>query len=150
MVTRSIELPLGMFAIYSVGRIYFGLNPDEWVSIDWSIIRNFTAVSQSIHRQNFNSLSILFKFFFSMSLKSKIFSNFVISQTNRDANLTNLGTLLSITFTEHYLNFYPRVMCTTKSVWDRSVILERLAVKIIMGNLFYKHHFYWLCSSDRI
>ncbi|CAF1174381.1 unnamed protein product [Adineta steineri] len=29
MVTRSIELPLGMFAIYTVGRIYFGLNPDE-------------------------------------------------------------------------------------------------------------------------
>jgi non-ribosomal peptide synthetase component E (peptide arylation enzyme) len=29
MVVRSIELPLGMFAIFAVGRIYFGLNPDE-------------------------------------------------------------------------------------------------------------------------
>ncbi len=38
-----------------------------------------TDVLQSMHRQNFNSLSMLFKFFFSMSLKSKIFSNFVIS-----------------------------------------------------------------------
>jgi acyl-coenzyme A synthetase/AMP-(fatty) acid ligase len=29
MVARSIELPLGMFAIFAVGRIYLGLNPDE-------------------------------------------------------------------------------------------------------------------------
>ena len=29
MVTRSIEFPLGMFAIFAVGRTYVSLNPNE-------------------------------------------------------------------------------------------------------------------------
>ena len=40
--------------------------------------------------------------------------------------------------------FYPKVMCTTKSVWDRWFILECLDTKTIMRNLFYEHNLSWL------
>ena len=46
--------------------------------------------------------------------------------------------------------FYPKVMCTTKSVWDRWVILECLDTKIIMTNLFMTTVSVDCCTSVRI
>ena len=45
--------------------------------------------------------------------------------------------------------FYPKVMCTAKSVRDRWVILECLDIKIIVTNLFYGHGFSWLLLTQK-
>ena len=45
----------------------------------------------------------------------------------------------------------PRVMCTSKSEWDRWVVLEYGDIKIILANLIYKHLIsIGYCSTNRI
>jgi len=49
---------------------------------------------------------------------------------NNNKNLIKINVEIS--------DLYPRVLCTSKSEWDKSVTLECLDIKICLANLFYK------------
>ncbi|CAF4119760.1 unnamed protein product [Adineta steineri] len=57
MVTRSIELPLGMFAIFAVGRIYYGLNPDDSNLRLSSLIHDTATTQCSTHDNTIDQVS---------------------------------------------------------------------------------------------
>ena len=116
-----------------------------------TILYNIKCVLSNVNKMNGNNRS-------SISIKKDNLIQNIDSVSFRDCarifllrnTLTrkNNRIMSSRSFNSHYRmnkcgnrGFYPRVMCTTKSV---EVILKCLDTKVIMRNIFYEHHFCWL------